>query len=112
VKFDFTSLPFLTTLVTLDYAEFGGSDNFEVNGAGLFQVSSLQNVPATVAPNVMAAVFGSQILLIGPVESLLIGGQELAIDNIHAVPEPMTSLLLLAGAIVGIRRRRCQASLN
>ncbi|MBI1825089.1 MAG: hypothetical protein HY287_14860 [Planctomycetes bacterium] len=108
VKFDFTNVAFPVSKVTLDYAEFGGGDNFSVNGGPLIQISPLTAVPTNVAPGVTATVIDSTITLNGPIGNFLIGGQELAIDHIVAVPEPGTLLLLTAPCIAYLLRNRLQ----
>lgn len=93
--------------VTIEYHEFGGVNNFSVNGGLILELSSMTSMPANVAPGVTASVDADSIHLSGPVSSFLIGGQELAVDNIVAVPEPTCLALLAAGLGAGyIRRRR------
>jgi hypothetical protein len=106
VKFDFTNLSFPVSKVTLDYAEFGGGDNFAVNGGSLLQISPLTSLPMNIAPGVTATVTDSTITLNGAISSFLIGGQELNIDNIVAVPEPGTLLLLAAPCFAYLLRSR------
>lgn len=105
VLFDFSALPFLTDEVTFEFLEFGGMNNLAVNHGSLFQLASLNDVPSQVAPGVTASVDAGVVTLEGAVGNLLIGGQELAIDNITAVPEPSTIALLAAGAVLLARRR-------
>jgi len=106
VLFDFSGLTFDVTRVTLEYKEFGGSDNFAVNGHTIHELTSLLNLPAEVAPGVSASVADGLITLTGMIDSFRIGGQELAIDNVTAVPEPGAICLLLGGAISLLRRRK------
>lgn len=107
VQFDFAGVGFGVTEVTLDYIDFGVSDNFAVNGASLFQLDALTDLPAAVAPGVTAAVLtDDEIRLVGPINNFLIGGSELGIDNIRAVPEPTTGILILCGATALLRRSR------
>lgn len=107
VRFDLSNLGFVATQVTLEYAEFGGSDNFSVNGAPIHTVAALTDLPAIVAPGVNAFVSEDTITLVGVVDSFQIGGQELAIDTIVAVPEPATvGLLGIGAATLMLRRRR------
>ena len=47
VKFDFSNLGFDVTLVTLEYQEFGGIDNFAVNGHTIYELTSLLDIPIT-----------------------------------------------------------------
>ena len=106
VRFDMTDLPYDVYTITLEYRELGGNDNFSVNDGTLFQLEALDELPASVAPGVTANVLNDMILLVGNVDAFQIGGQELAIDTIVAIPEPTTALLLLAGfASLGRTRR-------
>jgi hypothetical protein len=108
VLFDLTALPFNVSSLTLQYNELGGEDNFAVNGGSILQpLAQLTNIPINVAPGVTALVDGGRITLTGDIDRVLIGGQELSIDTVVAVPEP-TSLILLgaSGALVLRRLRR------
>lgn len=99
VLFDFSELAFDVTMVTLDFQDIAGivgGTNLSANGATLFDLTDL---PVGLALGVTAAIDGSQIVLTGDIDRFLIGGQELVIDNIVAIPEP-TSLVLLG--LVGI----------
>lgn len=108
VKFDFTNLAFPVSKVTLDYAEFGGGNNFSVNGGSIIEISPLTNLPTNIAPGVTATMTDSTITLNGAISNFLIGGQELNIDNIVAVPEPGTFLLLAAPCVAYLLRNRLQ----
>ncbi len=114
VMFDLTNVGFDVTSLTVEYMELGGGNNFAVNGGSIMQLSSLMDLPSNVAGGVTITQFEldpqthrTQITLTGDLDNLLIGGQELIIDSIVAVPEP-TSLLLLGagGALAMLRRRR------
>jgi len=104
-QFDFADVGFSVTQVTLDYKEFGGINNFYVNGS-FVAPADITDIPAMPAPGVTAVVGPDTITLTGPISSFAIGGQELSIDNVVAVPEPATSCLLLLGAATFFRRRR------
>ena len=107
VRFDFASLGFDVTEVTLDYQEFGGADNFAVNDDTIFELAVMTDLPVNVAPGVTALVTGDLITLTGAIDSFQIGGQELGIDNITAIPEPTTVALLgLGGTLLFGRRIR------
>jgi hypothetical protein len=107
-EFDFAGLAFDVNSVSLDYMEFGGVSNFAVNGGTPFQITEFTDLPSNVAPGVTALVDEDMIVLLGDIDSFLIGGQELGIDNIVAVPEPLALTLLAmgAGALLGYRRSR------
>lgn len=104
-QFDLSGVGFSVTQVTLDYMEFGGINNFSVNGS-FHAPADITDIPAMPAPGVTAVVGPDTITLTGPVHSFTIGGQELSIDNVVVVPEPATSCLLLLGAATLYRRRR------
>jgi len=106
VRFDFADVSFDVTHVTLEYQEFGGGNNFAVNDQTLHQVSPLSDLPTDVAPGVTASVDAGLVTLEGNIDSLQIGEQELGIDNIVAVPEPMSILLVGLGGVAVLRRRR------
>ncbi len=107
VLFDLTALPFNVTSLTLQYNELGGEDNFAVNGGSILQLAPLTLLNGTiVAPGVTAAVDGGLIRLTGDVDRVRIGGQELSIDTVVAVPEPTSLLLLGAGGAILLRRLR------
>jgi hypothetical protein len=74
--------------------EFGGSNDFAVNDWELFQIIPLTDLPEEVAPGVTASVEDGVITpaaLDGNIDNVLIGGQQLAVDNIAALPEPTPS---------------------
>jgi hypothetical protein len=106
VRFDFTDLGFNVTGVTLDTWEFGGADNFSVNDETVHIVNALAELPSDVALGVTATVVDHTITLDGKITSFQIGGQELSIDNIVAVPEPTSLILAGLGAVALLRRRR------
>jgi len=110
VLFDFASAGFDVNLVTLEFQEFGGADNFAVNEHTIFELQpplGLGSIPVNVAPNVVAEVDSGVIRLTGAINSFRIGGQELAIDTITAVPDPATLIFLgLGGALYCARRQR------
>lgn len=105
VRFDFADVGFDVNFVTLEYQEFGGGNNFAVNDEVLFQVSPLTDLPTNVAPGVTASVDAGVITLVGDIDSFQIGGQELGIDNVTAVPEPASILLLALGGVALLHRR-------
>ena len=107
VRLNFRNLGFEVNQVSLEFVELGPLNNFSVNDAALFELASLEFMPADIAPGVTAVVANGVITLSGRVDEMLIGGQELAIDNILAIPDPTTWLLFAVGscALLGRRRR-------
>lgn len=91
--------------VTIEYHEFGGVNNFSVNGGSILELPAMTSMPMNVAPGVTATVDEDSIHLSGPISSFLIGGQELAIDNVVAIPEPTCLVLLAVGLGAGLLRR-------
>ncbi len=108
VGFDFTGVGFDVEQVTVEFREFGGTSNFAVNGRPIIELPELDMLPSDIAPGVTAEVELGAIILTGDITEFIIGGQELAIDNIVAVPEP-TALALLAVAAISARNRRRRA---
>jgi len=106
VLFDLSNVGFNVTSLTLEYVEWGGNDNFAVNGGSILQLAELTDIPVDVAPGVTALVDGGLITLTGDIDSVLIGGQELTVDSIVAVPEPTSLILLGAGGAMALRRLR------
>lgn len=104
VLFHFARVGFEVNRVTLDYVELGGGVNFAVNGLVPSQLVSLADIPEDVAPGVSVTVGSGTVVVSGDIDSLLIGGQELAIDNIVAIPEPSTIALLGFGGFLAIWR--------
>lgn len=106
VLFDLSNVGFNVTSLTLEYLELGGNDNFAVNGGPILQLAELTDIPPNVAPGVTALVDGGLITLTGKIDSVLIGGQELTIDTIVAVPEPTSLVLFGAGGVLALQRLR------
>lgn len=104
--FDLTGVGFPVNQLTVDYHEFGGVDNFSVNGGAVIELPALTSLPVNIAPGVTASADSDSITLSGSVSRFLIGGQELAIDNIIATPEPTCLALLGVGGLVLLRRVR------
>lgn len=84
--------------VTFEYLDVGGTENLEVNGAGLY-IGDLHLAPANIAPGVTFSVvtwpapggLRGLVTLTGQVDKLLVGGQEFAIDNICVLGDGSTS---------------------
>lgn len=116
-QFDFTGVPYDVTQVSFDYVDLGGEENFDLNGLGRQEVGLLSNVVpyAGFTINVSqiggpGGVYGSVEVIADPgnrIETLLVGGQEFAIDNLRKVPEPAAASLLasMITMVVGLRRR-------
>ncbi len=85
LKFDFGSLVFTPNRVSFDYADFGGNENVSVNGQPVF-TGELPDAPMPAGITMVIVNVGSyeHVTLYGPVVSLMIGGQEFAMDNICA----------------------------
>jgi hypothetical protein len=88
VYYDLSAISSVVT-VEFDWLDVGGTENLEVNHAGLY-VGELDMAPIAIAPGVtfnttvVAFVGGKKghATLTGPVQSLRIAGQEFWIDNI------------------------------
>ncbi|MCP4251130.1 MAG: PEP-CTERM sorting domain-containing protein [bacterium] len=99
--------------VTLEYADHGGPENIAVNGGTIYEVPLFSSAPSNIAPGVVLSVtetpmsdhWAGVITLIGPMTEVLVGGQELGIDNLIATPEP-GALALLGIGVAFVRRRR------
>ena len=108
VLFDFSGLRFDVDFVSFEFADFGGTNNLAVNGGSMNILDPLSGLPSNVAPGITAVIVGNRIELgaVGTtINSLTIGGQELVIDNVTAVPEPATVVFLVVGVLVLFRRR-------
>jgi len=109
VLFDFSHVGFNVDWVTLEFGDFGGGSNFTVNNQTLHIVDPLSDIPFDVAPGITATFDQGMIMITGVTEninSLLIGGQELVIDNVVAIPEPASGILIFAGGfLLSVRRR-------
>jgi hypothetical protein len=106
LQFDLTDIGYDVDLVSFEFADLGGSSNIRVNGGPLFVLDPLTDLPQDVGPGVTATVDQGLVTFSGSIQSLLVGGQELFVDNIAFVPEPAAGLLLVAGSICCWRRRR------
>jgi hypothetical protein len=108
--FDFAGLAFGVTSASVEYQAFGGVNNFAVNGGVPLELLDLANLPTNIAAGINAQVSGGLITLTADpgffISDFTIGGQELGIDNIIAVPEPATLLLLSLGGLSFLRRSR------
>ena len=113
-RFDFAGLGFNVNQASIEYIEFGILYNFAVNDGSVHEVGALTELPSKVAPGIDltieeldAGTGRMRLTLVGDVSSFLIGGYELGIDNITAIPEPATLLLLgICGAFIVWRGSR------
>ena len=111
-QFDFSHLSFDVTQVTIEFRELGGENNFGVNRLVLLTpVTDITDLGGEIAPDITVSVTGQTIMLLAQnqavIDAVLIGGQELVIDNIVAVPEPgSVALVGLAGLLLLGRRSR------
>ncbi len=122
VRFGFADVGFEVNRVTLEFLEFGGVTNFSVNDSPIRQLATLSELPLHVTAGVDATVETEDvggavdlglITLTGAIDSIQIGGAELVIDNIVAVPEPCMMALFGFGAVAvfaGVRRRAKRAA--
>lgn len=91
--FDFSKLAFEATLITIEFCQYGGNVNIAVNGETLHQLDRVEDLPRQVAKGVTATIADGVITLAGAVTDLLVGGQELSIDNVTAVSDCILSAL-------------------
>lgn len=103
------------TLVTIPFHDGGGNVNFHVNpalGGAIINTNDFGDpaINGTTINGVSVTVTGTNqsgfINLTGPVDQIIIGGQEALFDNIRYSPEPTTALLLTAGGLTALARRR------
>lgn len=108
VVFTFPGVGFAVTELSLEFVEFGGAVNIGVNNGPLWELDTLHDLPADVAPGVLGEVSAHVVTIRAPasaITSLRIGGQELVIDNLSIVPEPVTWALVLGGsALIALRQ--------
>jgi hypothetical protein len=89
LRFDLSGLGLVVTRVTFHWLDMGGFENLRVNGGAPY-IGELDMAPAAIAAGIAYAVNevpvpggkkGESVLL-GPVSSFAVGGQEFAIDSI------------------------------
>jgi hypothetical protein len=111
LRFDFTALGDVRK-VSFDYAELGGTNNFEINSTGLQLFADFPALGSPAGFNVQVFPITADegrvaIEAVGadPIRFLRLGGQELSLDNVTAVPEP-TGAVLAGLAFLFLGRRR------
>ena len=101
LKFDFSNLAFDVGKVTFEYIDFGGTENLGVNGSvvELGFGTGFGGAPETLGGASISRVFGDPgtVTIVGKINSITVGGQELGLDNVvaMAVPEPSAVYLLM-----------------
>lgn len=88
LKFDFSHLAFTPSQVQFEFLDMGGFENLSVNGtpvyAGEFTLAPSPMGGAVVSTFTTPVTGGKKgvMILNGPINEVLIGGQELWIDNV------------------------------
>ena len=86
--FDFSTLSQPITSLCFQFLDGGGQENISVNGEPILSLEAFSDAPTEIAPGVILEIItdsntnleGGTLCLSGNIESLLIGGQELAVD--------------------------------
>ena len=103
------------SLLSFDFAEFGGVNTFEINGdkrefgnmAAFFATApTIGGVTFSVVSAPVAGGDRGTVTGVGAFNAVSIGGQELFLDNIRAVPSPGGVAALALGGLAAARRRR------
>lgn len=90
--YDFTSLPYDVYEVIVEYAHFGGYENISVNGEPIYigEITTFPDFPGLSIQVTQSSIPGGYkgyLVISGYIETLLLGGRELFIDNICAYPD-------------------------
>ena len=111
LHFDFSNQSQPVTALCLQFLDGGGEENISVNGEPVRVLESFLDAPTEIAPGVILDVFtdpnsnllAGTLCLSGPIESLLIGGQEFALDAICFTSSPPfpCSLMDVEAQIIG-----------
>lgn len=97
--FNFAELSETVTSVCFDFADGGGDVNLSVNDEPILFLADFTNAPTEIAPGVLLELsldpndnfpIGT-LCLSGEIHSLLVGGQEMAIDNVCFDTQPLDS---------------------
>lgn len=100
LSLDFSGLPETVTEVCFEFIDGGGDKNIAVNGEVILSIGQMlgtATLPVDIAPGVTASIDlepntslvpRGTICLKGDIQSLIIGGQEFALDNICFKTEP------------------------
>ncbi|MEA3476706.1 MAG: T9SS type A sorting domain-containing protein [Bacteroidota bacterium] len=85
LMFDFTALGITPDIVTFDFADYGGHENLALNGGTVYkgELTAAPSPPGFTVNITMSGNIGDAFIE-GPVEKLLVGGQEFFLDNICA----------------------------
>mgnify|MGYP007059411325 CR=1 FL=1 len=117
MRFDFTGLGFGVTRASIEFADGGDTNNFDLNDTGQQEFNRFTQVTPvagyTISVN-MADINGTDVgtleVIADPgntIQSIEFGGQETSFDNLVAIPEPTSvTCLLVAGGILMFRRTR------
>jgi len=99
------------TQLSFDFGEFGGVNTFEINGdkrefGDMESFFSSSPIIGGVAFSVVLGGSQGVVTGVGAFNSFSIGGQELFIDNVSAVPTPGAIVLAGMVGVAAVRRRR------
>jgi hypothetical protein len=99
------------TQLTFDFGEFGGNNTFEINGdkrefGDMESFFASSPVIGGVAFSVVLGGSQGEVIGLGLFNEFSIGGQELYIDTIAAVPAPGAAGLAGVLGMAALRRRR------
>jgi hypothetical protein len=105
--------------VTFEFKDLGGTENFQVNGETLYIGELFTDVPPNPATDVTFSVSGSPddavVTLVGPIESILVAGQELWVDNLCVTcveePEPCENIVDHESRVLGEQWGDCRGTL-
>lgn len=105
--------------VTFEYRDLGGTENFQVNGETLYIGELFTDVPPNPATDVTFAVSGTPdnalVTLTGPIETILVAGQEFWVDNLCVScaepPVPCENIVDHETRVVGEEWGDCRGTL-